>query len=98
MHLLDFANREGKRILLIVENLNMLLGEQINSMDSWSLRYTMQNEPRIMLLGTATTRFDEIDNMGKPLYELFREHKLEPLNDKDCRIFWQNVTGLNSKG
>lgn len=55
--LMDFADREKKRILLIVENLNMLLGQQLSAHDGWVLRHTLQNESRVMLLGAARARF-----------------------------------------
>jgi hypothetical protein len=56
-HLMDFADREDKRLMVVVENLNMILGEQLSKDDSWLLRHTLQNEPRIMLVATATSRF-----------------------------------------
>jgi Cdc6-like AAA superfamily ATPase len=51
--LMDFADAQGKRILLVVENLNMLFAEQLGEHDDWELRHTLQNEPRLMLLGTT---------------------------------------------
>ena len=91
-HLLDFADRENKRILLIVENLNRLLGEQIQGHSHWDLRHTLQNERRIMLLGTATTRFEEIENIDKAWFEMFAIHDLKPLDHKDCMELWRAVT------
>ena len=34
------------------------LGDQISEDDAWKLRHTLQNEPRVMLLATATSRFE----------------------------------------
>lgn len=95
--LMDFADELGKRILLIVENMNMLLGEQISADDAWVLRHTLLNEPRLMLLGTATSRFEEFDNMGKAMYELFKIQMLQPLNDEECRTYWKAITGQEPK-
>ena len=81
--LMDFADTQGKRILIVVENFNMLLGEQIDDNDGWVLRHTLLNEPRVMLLATATSRFKEIDNSGKPMFELFRTLELKPLDDEE---------------
>ena len=61
--LMAFADEQGKRLLVVVENLNAILGDQISEDDAWKLRHTLQNEPRVMLLATATSRFDEV---GKP--------------------------------
>jgi tetratricopeptide (TPR) repeat protein len=93
--LLDFATEQGKRILLIVENLNMLLGDQLSDHDAWDLRHTLVNEPRIMMLGTAVTRFSKISNSGKPWFELLAVHTLDPLSRKECSILWCALTDKN---
>ncbi len=90
--LMDFATELGRRVLLVVENLNMLLGEQIKGSGDWDLRHTLLNEPRVMLLGTATSRFDEIKNIDKAWFELFAIHNLESLGAEECRDLWQAVT------
>jgi tetratricopeptide (TPR) repeat protein len=92
--LMDLADEQGKRLLLVVENLNTILGQQINNEDdAWVLRHTLINEPRMMLLGTATSRFIEIENVGKAMYDLFKLHELKPLNTQDCRTMWTAITG-----
>jgi tetratricopeptide (TPR) repeat protein len=91
--LLDFADQHNKRLLLVVENINMLLEDQIGSDETWDIRHTLLNEPRIMLLGTAPSRFDEIDNAGKAMFDLFKIHHLEPLSTKDSKLLWEYLTG-----
>ena len=91
--LLDYADRIGKRILLIVENLDMLLSEFSNEDEAWGLRRTLMNEPRLMLLATATARFEQIDHPAKAMFEMFRIHDLKPLNDEECNAIWALVTG-----
>jgi tetratricopeptide (TPR) repeat protein len=91
--LMDFADEQRKRLLLVVENLNMLLDEQIGSDESWNIRHTLLNEPRIMLLATATSRFDEIDNSGRAMFDLFKLHFLEPLNTMESKVLWESLTG-----
>ena len=91
--LMDFADREVKRILLVVENFNMLLGEQISDSDAWKLRHALLHEPRVMLLATATSRFKEIDNADKAMFELFKLHELGPLDDEESGRLWASVTG-----
>lgn len=91
--LLDFADHEGKRILLVVENLNTLIGEQMDSDSAWDLRHTLMNEPRLMLLGTATNRFDEIENIGHAWFEMFSVHRLQPLSLEECGELWRSITG-----
>jgi len=89
--LLDFAAEQGKRLLLVVENLNMLC-EQIRPEAAWELRHTLTNESRVMLLGTATSRFDEVTEVDRAWFEMFSIHELKPLNHQDCATLWQSVT------
>ena len=87
--LMDFADEQKKRLLLVVENLNMLFGQQITSDDAWKLRHTLLNESRIMLLGTAITRFDQLDNSEYAMFELFKIHDLNPLDTEECKNLWE---------
>ena len=91
--LLDFADRQGKRLLLIVENLNMLFAEMADPYMGWRLRKTFQTEPRIFLLGSATSRFAEIDHPEHALYDLFRVITLRPLDTGECKALWSTVSG-----
>ncbi len=89
----DFADREGKRLVLFVENLNMMFGDMADEDAGWKLRHTLQNEPRIVLLASATSRFDEIDNPGRAFYDLFRVLFLRPLDTGGCATLWRKVSG-----
>ncbi|MDE0702359.1 MAG: tetratricopeptide repeat protein [Rhodospirillaceae bacterium] len=89
----DFSDRQSKRLVLIVENLNMMLGDIGDHDAGWRLRQILQNEPRIVLLASATSRFDEIDRQDRALYDLFRELTLRPLELADCAALWRTVSG-----
>ncbi len=89
----DFADSEGKRLVLIVENLNMMFREFVDSDTGWRLRQTLQTEPRLILLASATSRFDDIGNPDCAFYDLFRELTLRPLDPEACSVLWQAVSG-----
>ncbi len=92
--LLDFSDREGKRLVLMVENLNMMFRDMADSREAgWRLRKILQTEPRIILLASATSRFDEIDHPDRALYDLFRVLALRPLDTSECAILWETVSG-----
>ena len=95
--LLDFADRHQKRLLLIVENLNMLFSDMGDPDAGWRLRKTLQTEPRIILLGSATSRFEEIDSPEHALYDLFRVVTLRPLDTEECEILWRTVSAKTSE-
>lgn len=96
--LLDFSDREGKRLVLMVENLNMMFGDMTNQDDvGWRLRKVLQTEPRIILLASATSRFDQIDHPDQALYDLFRVLRLHPLNTQECAVLWKTVSGHDAR-
>ncbi len=89
---LDFAIQEDRRLLLIVENLNMLF-DDINDPDvGWQLRHTLQNEPRILVLASATSRFDEIERYGRAMYDLFNVQELQRLDTDACAVIWKEAS------
>jgi tetratricopeptide (TPR) repeat protein/energy-coupling factor transporter ATP-binding protein EcfA2 len=96
--LLDFADRQGKRILLIVENLNMLLSDLINDEEAWKIRHTLMNEPRFMLLASATNRFEHFENSSQAMFEMFKMHQLTPLDDDECNAIWELIAGKKLDG
>ena len=89
---LDAADRLGKKLVLMVENLQSI-GENVDDDFGWQLRGVLQSEPQIMLLATATSRFKGLDDAEQPFFEQFRILDLEPLNTEECRRLWQVVTG-----
>ena len=92
--LLDFADREDKRLVLLVENLNMLFRDMADpDTAGWRLRKILQTEPRIIVFASATSRFEEIDNPDRALYDLFRVRTLRPLDRNQCATLWETVSG-----
>lgn len=96
--LLDFADSIGKRVLVMVENLNMLLGDMSSEDEAWKIRHTLINEPRLMLLATATCRFEHIENNSKAMFEMFKMQELKPLDDEECNLIWEHITGHKLQG
>ncbi len=91
--LLDFSDREDKRLVLMVENLNMIFRDMADREAGWRLRKILQTEPRIILLASATSRFAEIDHPDHALYDLFRVSTLQPLDTEECARLWETVSG-----
>ncbi len=91
--LLDFGDRRDVRLLLVVENLNMLFRDMADPDAGWRLRKTLQTEPRIIVFGSATSRFDEIDHPDHALYDLFRVRTLRPLDTSQCTVLWESASG-----
>ena len=86
------ADRLGRQLVLMVENVQALC-DTVDDGFGWKLREVLQSEPRIMLLATATSRFQELDDAREPFFELFRPVELEPLSTEECRELWHVVSG-----
>ena len=94
---LDFSDHEAKRLVLLVENLNTLFRDMTDPDAGWRLRKVLQTEPRIILLASATRRFDQIDHPDQALYDLFRGTSLRPLGTDECATLWQTVSGREAR-
>ena len=88
---LDAADRLGRRLVLMVENLQSLC-ETVDGEFGWQLRGVLQSEPQIMLLASATSRFEGLEDAGEPFFELFRIVQLQPLTTEECRRLWTIVS------
>ncbi|MCY4513984.1 MAG: tetratricopeptide repeat protein [Candidatus Tectomicrobia bacterium] len=89
---LSAADRLGKKLVLMVENLQDLCADVDADFD-WQLRKVLQSEPQIMLLATATSRFEGLDDATQPFFELFRTIDLKPLNTEECLRLWHVISG-----
>ena len=94
---LEATDRMGKKLVLMVENLQSLC-ESVDNDFGWKLREVLQSEPGIILLATATSRFKGLDDVNQPFFELFRSLYLEPLDTEACGRLWQVVSGDEKKG
>ncbi len=90
--LLDAADRLGKQLVIMVENLQSLC-EETDEDFGWQLRQSLQSDPKIMLLGSATSHFEALDDAGAPFFELFRILRLRALSTEECQDLWQAITG-----
>ncbi|MYC69662.1 MAG: tetratricopeptide repeat protein [Gemmatimonadetes bacterium] len=89
---LEAADRLGKKLVLMVENLQELC-ENVDKDFGRELRDALQSEPQIMLLATATSRLKGLDDVGQPFLKLLKVVKLKPLKTEACRDLWQVVSG-----
>ena len=89
---LETADRLGRQLVLMVENLQSLCGA-VDDDFGWKLRKVLQSEPQIILLASATSRFRELDDAQHAFFELFRIVRLEPLDTRECQRLWHMVSG-----
>jgi len=89
---LDTAQRLGRKLVLMVENCQSLF-DDVDERFGWGLRKTLQTEPNVMFLGTATVRMAALTDVEAPFYEFFRTLPLAPLPLGECKVLWGAVSG-----
>ena len=81
----DFCQENGRRLVLFVENLDVVFKQLGGELNVHALRADFIERSDIMLVGSANTVFDAIRGHGEPFYEFFRLFILEGLGRKDTR-------------
>jgi len=77
----EIAKASGKRLVLFVENLNLVLRRALDDASQATLRRLLMVDPFLMLIGTAVCTFEEIEGYDKALFNYFHPLHLENLSD-----------------
>lgn len=76
----SYRQRSGKRLLLLVENMDDLLGNIAKGVDAGKLRDVLMNDGALMIAGSAVKFFKQAGSYDQPLYNFFRIFDLEQLS------------------
>ncbi|MGH8607214.1 MAG: hypothetical protein ACREX9_07310, partial [Gammaproteobacteria bacterium] len=79
----DWRREHGKRLVLLVENFDLILDQINDERDNARLREVLMNDGTLMLLGGATTFFKEARAYDQPLYNFFKIYDLSDLNSQE---------------
>ena len=89
----DFCQESGRRLVLFVENLDVVFRQLGGERDVHALRADFIERSDIVLVGSANTVFEAIRGHGEPFYEFFRLFILEGLGRKDTRRMLASFVG-----
>jgi tetratricopeptide (TPR) repeat protein len=78
----DWREKNKKRLLLLIDNFDMILEQIGNEKDNASLRDVLMNDGTMMLVGGSTTFFKEARAYDQPLYNLFKIYNLNGLSSE----------------
>lgn len=84
------ADRAGKRLVLLVEDLEEIClgaGKEF----SRRLGEALLSEPRIMLVATAAGRLEPSGEDRQTLAGMFALQALKPLTTEECRVLWRSI-------
>lgn len=76
---LELLAARQRRALLLVDNLNEVMGTIRGQEPLHRLRAFLMHDDRLMLVGTATRIFDDISSIDRPFYDFFRVFELRSL-------------------
>ena len=91
----DFHQESGKRLILFVENLDVVFGQLGSEREVHTLRASLIERSDILLVGSANTVFDAIRGHGQPFYEFFQLFILEGLGPEDTHRMLESFADVN---
>ncbi len=92
------ADAMGKRILLILDDISAIFGEEMEADAVRKVLQTLADEPRLTLLATTPGLFAAFSGGSSVLLGMFSIHNLLPLDDEACRAVWESVSGRRPPG
>jgi AAA ATPase domain len=80
--LLAEANRLGKRLMLLIDNIDIVF-DRLGDKDDWEFRRILSAEPRLLLIGASSRALEAVYDYGRPFYEYFQVHELKGLDEAE---------------
>lgn len=78
----DWHRKHKKRLLMLVDSLDLILEQIGDEKDNASLRHILMNDGTMMFVGASTTFFKETRAYDQPLYNFFKIYDLNGLNSE----------------
>jgi len=93
----DYQKAAGRKLLVFIENLDLVLGDQItDDTDLARLRDVLMNDGFLALIATSPTHFRQVSSYDRPLYNFFKLISLDELSGEEAedllrrRAEWEN--------
>ncbi len=98
LRLKQYSLRKDRRFLLLVDNLDIVLGRLDPDFEAHRLRDILLHEEWINLIGAATGPVKETYDYDNPFYQLFETVSLEPLTRKEAEELLQGLEKCFASG
>ncbi len=76
------AERLGKRLMLLIDNIDIVFN-RLGDEDDWEFRRILSSEPRLLLIGASSRALEAVYDYGRPFYEYFQVHELKGLDEAE---------------
>jgi len=80
--LLAEADRLGRRILLLVDNLDIVL-DRLGENEEWEFRRVISEERRLHIIGASSRVLETLYEHGRAFYDFFQIHELKGLDERE---------------
>jgi tetratricopeptide (TPR) repeat protein len=75
----QITRKQGKRLILFIENLNQLLGECLDDQMKGTFRRLLMSDPFMMVIGSAVHVFDSLKSYDEAFFNYFGQVPLDRL-------------------
>ena len=89
--LLDYCNVSGRRLVLFVENFDLIIQQMAHEREAHALRSVLIEHGELLLVGSANAAFDAIRRQDAPFYEFFRIIALKGLEREQCLQLFESI-------
>ena len=89
--LLDYCNASGRRLVLFVENLDLVFQQIGDERETHALRGVLIEHSELLLVGSANALFDAVRSQSAPFYEFFRIITLNGLEREQCGKLFESI-------
>jgi tetratricopeptide (TPR) repeat protein/energy-coupling factor transporter ATP-binding protein EcfA2 len=79
----EITRKHGKRLILFIENLNLLLGECLDDQMKGTFRRLLMSDPFMMVIGSAVHEFDSLKSYDEAFFNYFGQVPLGRLTTED---------------
>ncbi|MBI5101243.1 MAG: tetratricopeptide repeat protein [Nitrospirae bacterium] len=83
----------GRFILLIIENLQQLLGKKISEIEQKKLRAFLQTHDSVLMISSATSVFNILHDHKQPFYHFFHIKRLNDMTFDEMKSLIANLMG-----
>jgi tetratricopeptide (TPR) repeat protein len=83
----------GRFILLIIENLQQLLGKKISEIEQKKLRAFLQTHDSVLIISSATSVFNILHDHKQPFYHFFHIKRLNDMTFDEMKSLIANLMG-----
>ena len=80
--LLEEADRLGRRVLLLVDNLDIVL-DRLKKDEEWEFRRVISQERRLHFVGASSRVLETLYEYGRAFYDFFQVHELKGFDEQE---------------